>query len=240
MTTKTRHLVLNIILLKEGVYDMMEQLNKSERAVSPVIGVMLMLVVTVILAAAVSSYAGSIQSNAQKAPQLVMDIKIKNTGHGNSSYIGMDVISVSEPIPTKDLKIMTSYVNSTGARKGSSITAWDGNASNVNTRVGINSYHSPLGFGKGVNGTQNTFGNYSEPQYYGKYNLVPGTSMKNSPTNLGTGSAQYTYNHTETDGVRAILGKDWNELREGDIVNVKIVHIPSGQALVDVDVGVQG
>lgn len=234
MTTKTRHLVPNMILLEEGVYDMMEQLNKSERAVSPVIGVMLMLVVTVILAAAVSSYAGSIQSNAQKAPQLVMDIKIKNTGHGNSSYIGMDVISVSEPIPTKDLKIMTSYVNSTGARKGSSITAWDGNVNN--TQVGTNSYHSPLGFGKGVNGEQKTSGNYSGPQYFGKYTLIPGTSMKNSPTGL----AQYTYNHPDIDGVRAILGKDWNELREGDIVNVKIVHIPSGQALVDVDVGVQG
>lgn len=178
-----------------------------------------------------------------KTRHLVMDIKIKNTGYTASSYIGMDVISVSEPIPTKDLKIMTSYVNSTGTRKGSSITAWDGNASNVNTRVGINSYHSPLGFGKGVNGTngtQKTSGSYSEPQYYGKYNLVPGTSMKNFPTNLGTGSAQYTYNHTETDGVRAILGYDWNELREGNIVNVKIVHIPSGQALVDADVGVQG
>ena len=45
----------------------------NEKAVTPVIGVMLMIVVTVILAAAVSSYAGSMQSQ-DAAPQATFKV----------------------------------------------------------------------------------------------------------------------------------------------------------------------
>jgi flagellin-like protein len=222
------------------------QLKNNDKAVSPVIGVMLMLVVTVILAAAVSSYAGSIGSDMQKAPQLVMDVSIKNTGYSGGSFIEFNVISVSEPVQTKDLKIITSYVNSTGVRKGATVSAWDGTNNTNYTRVSTSAtttYHSPLGFGKGV-GTndQKTSGIFTTAQYFGEYSLVPGTSMRNSPWGWGTsyGYVNYTYiDFTGTDGVMAVLGADWNELRTGDIVNVKVVHIPSGQAIVDTNVGVQ-
>lgn len=40
-----------------------------EEAVSPVVGVMLMLVVTIIVAALVSAFAGGMASNSEKAPQ---------------------------------------------------------------------------------------------------------------------------------------------------------------------------
>jgi flagellin-like protein len=49
----------------------MIKLFSNEKAVSPVIGVMLMIVVTVILAAAVSSYAGSM-STQEAAPQTTL------------------------------------------------------------------------------------------------------------------------------------------------------------------------
>jgi len=46
----------------------------KDNAVSPVIGVMLMLVVTIIIAALVSSFSGSIASGQKQAPQLTFEV----------------------------------------------------------------------------------------------------------------------------------------------------------------------
>jgi FlaG/FlaF family flagellin (archaellin) len=82
----------------------------SEDAVSPVIGVMLMLVVTIIIAAVVSAFSGGlIGGTDQKAPTLTMDIKISNTGSWSGSGFTATVTSVSTPIHTKNLKIVTSW-----------------------------------------------------------------------------------------------------------------------------------
>ena len=47
----------------------MKQMIQKDDAVSPVIGVMLMLVVTIIIAAVVSSFAGGLAGDTQKTPQ---------------------------------------------------------------------------------------------------------------------------------------------------------------------------
>lgn len=227
----------------------------NEEAVSPVIGVMLMIVVTVILAAAVSGYAGGLTGNMKKAPQLAMDVSIKNTGYAGSSYIAFDVIGVSEPIPTKDLKIITNW-NANGATGGNTVTAWNGTINNqnaFNTVVGTSStfwYQSPLGFGKGVTvqdqGRQKTSTKYDYGQYFGEYTLVSGTSMKNSPWYSGTNGYGMTTPYVYTgltsgykDGMQAILGDNWNELRSGDIVDIMIVHIPSNKVIFEKNVGVE-
>jgi len=51
----------------------MKQMN--EEAVSPVVGVMLMLVVTIIIAAVVSGFAGGLASDQSKAPQATLGVK---------------------------------------------------------------------------------------------------------------------------------------------------------------------
>lgn len=89
---------------------------KSEEAVSPVIGVMLMLVVTIIIAAVVSGFAGGLSSSTQKAPQAAIDVKIIS---GDSGMGGIDWVMSFEhlggdPILTKDLAIITYWTNSTG------------------------------------------------------------------------------------------------------------------------------
>ncbi|WP_319578817.1 type IV pilin N-terminal domain-containing protein [uncultured Methanospirillum sp.] len=48
---------------------MKHSLNLKEQAVSPVIGILLMLVVTIIIAAVVSGFAGGLVGNQQKTPQ---------------------------------------------------------------------------------------------------------------------------------------------------------------------------
>jgi len=54
------------------------RLVKDRKGVSPVVGVMLMLVATVILAAVVSSFAGSFSSEETKAPQLAISAEAKS------------------------------------------------------------------------------------------------------------------------------------------------------------------
>lgn len=65
----------------------------SEEAVSPVIGVMLMLVVTIIIAAVVSAFAGGLTGDQQKTPQVslaakgvVQGIEDINPGNWNPDY----------------------------------------------------------------------------------------------------------------------------------------------------------
>jgi len=51
---------------------------KDKKAVSPVVGVMLMLVVTIILAAVVSSFSGGLATDESKAPQLAVSAEAKS------------------------------------------------------------------------------------------------------------------------------------------------------------------
>ena len=87
-----------------------------EEAVSPVVGVMLMLVVTIIIAAVVSAFAGGMGGSTEKTPQASIDAKITTSGGTNADQIVMTFEHLGgDPIPTKDMKIITYYtVPSTG------------------------------------------------------------------------------------------------------------------------------
>ena len=87
------------------------RLKRGEEAVSPVVGVMLMLVVTIIIAAVVSAFAGGLATTTGKAPTLAMDTVIQNDGTALNSFYSFTVQSVSDPIPTSDLKITTSLAD---------------------------------------------------------------------------------------------------------------------------------
>jgi FlaG/FlaF family flagellin (archaellin) len=215
---------------------------------------MLMLVVTIIIAAVVSSFAGGIGSTTSKAPTLSMDVTIKNTGIAKTSYILFDVKSTSEAIPSKDLKIITTW-SSTNGNQGGNTTAAGLNFPNTITGTDEKDrYQAPLGFGRGVTiigTTQNTSTPYDPSQMFGNYSLTTGTTMKNSAwytttTNgYGYGTSPYSYPESYTtggyiDGMQAILGGNWNATRPGDYVSINIFHIPSGKVIFTKDVAVTG
>ena len=219
----------------------------NENAISPVVGVMLMLVVTIIIAAVVSGFAGGLVDSTQKAPQLVMDVSIKNTGHWQTSFILFDVKSLSEPIPTKDLRIATSW-RTNGGVSGGNVTAAGLNAPNT-----MGEYHSPIGYGKGITlmseSSQKLFTPYDVGQHFGNYTLMGGTTMRNGPTSaywetatsLGDLRYQYRPAHgSDIDAMQAILGANWNATRSGDVVDVRITHLPSGKVIFTQSVVVQG
>ncbi|MCD4704320.1 MAG: type IV pilin N-terminal domain-containing protein [Methanosarcinaceae archaeon] len=67
--------------------------SKNENAVTPVLGVMLMIVVTVILAGAVSSFSGSIDTK-DVAPQLTMSVEAKfSDSHITLNHLGGDTLA---------------------------------------------------------------------------------------------------------------------------------------------------
>ncbi|SCL74259.1 hypothetical protein L21_0127 [Methanoculleus chikugoensis] len=214
---------------------------------------MLMLVVTIIIAAVVSAFAGGLTETQKAAPQLTMDVAIVNTGHSGSSYILFDVKGTSEPIPTKDLKIATSWTKASGEMGGGVCTVgeWNTNVAIPGHEEHGFKYNSPIGFGKGVQGKQgiNTT-TYGTGQYFANYTLVAGTTMKSSPAAYemsgygATDSYKYAvgeyWKETNIDGMMAILGKEWSKLRAGDTVDVRVTHIPSGKVIFTKTVGVQG
>lgn len=107
----------------------------NDPAVSPVIGVMLMIVVTIIIAAIVSAFAGGLAGEQETVPVAQFDMMlfssfqdegVKSGGQsfsvGGTSYpvYGgvphfMVIMKTGEPIPTKDLKLVTYRTASNGS-----------------------------------------------------------------------------------------------------------------------------
>ena len=96
--------------------------KKSDDAVSPVIGVMLMLVVTVVIAAVVAVFATGMVEGTEPAPIAKLDVKIihdqpvygmenlqsSNGNHGTAPTLHLTHVS-GDPLDTADLKLSFSW-----------------------------------------------------------------------------------------------------------------------------------
>jgi FlaG/FlaF family flagellin (archaellin) len=104
---------------------MNNQIRKREKmssekydAVSPVIGVMLMLVVTIIIAAFVSAFAGDAFGNTETAPSAAIDVKmISDGGDQNDQYVMLIEHHGGSSIPTSDLRIVSYYTPPSSTQK---------------------------------------------------------------------------------------------------------------------------
>lgn len=94
----------------------MKKTEQKDDAVSPVVGVMLMLVVTIIIAAVVAAFASGVTADVEKAPNAVLDVKIyENYMSGGYSYPSIQVKSIGgEPISTEDMVIKFSWTGDDG------------------------------------------------------------------------------------------------------------------------------
>lgn len=70
-------------------------MKENENAVSPVVGVMLMLVVTIIIAAVVSAFAGGMSSETSKAPQVTIRAIYSQTDGMKIEHLGGDPIATT-------------------------------------------------------------------------------------------------------------------------------------------------
>jgi len=217
--------------------------KNGEEAVSPVIGVMLMLVVVIIIAAVVSAFAGNTISGTQKAPSANVEIHVKNGGTASTSYFTMKVLGVSDPIPTKNLKVVTSWsTTSSGTAVSGGNTTIAGLASANYDGSTVAAFSVPTGYGAGVTDWANSTSHPAGAQW-GNFTWTAGTTCSDSPSSDYGSSPQASFSystHSGIDPVQAILGGQWNSLRQGDIVTVRVIHIPSGKEIVDQQVVVEG
>jgi len=214
----------------------------NEKGVSPVIGVMLMLVVAILLAAAVSTYVGQMQMK-RPAPTAVFECKIvKNrtiTMGGYTfkvTYMELKEVSGDE-IPTKDLEIITYNPDAYGPHKTRVVLP-----NSMNT-------HYYTTWGTWHNGSCPYLNNYAygfwfnNPKtWFGNYTIKPGVTMT-ADWYIGTdyqakwnGSIGdyngFNVNRTidpnagNVTGFCACIADGWN-VTPGHYITVKVVYIPT-------------
>jgi archaeal type IV pilus assembly protein PilA len=91
---------------------MTHKMKIKDDAVSPVVGVMLMLVVTIIIAAVVSAFAGGIGGSQVKTPQASFLITtgwvVSDSGAVSTSQYDFAIHHTGgDPVPTKDTQLIT-------------------------------------------------------------------------------------------------------------------------------------
>jgi FlaG/FlaF family flagellin (archaellin) len=197
-------------------------------AVSPVVGVMLMLVVTIIIAAVVSGFAGGLAGDNKVAPSASIEVKIDtaagDTMGGISNKMTFEMLS-GDSIPTKDLEIITYFTNSTGYVFKTSHTA----SSDLFSLYG-GSGLTRLPF---LNDMAVTGGSTKDAAHFGNFTWSTGDIMA-----CGNGRQ-----------VAEFLGLDWTagvwpaddtideaDFKPGAVVDVKILHVPSGKYIYDKEV----
>ena len=214
--------------------------ERPEDAVSPVVGVMLLLVVTVIIAAVVATFASGLVSTQQAAPTVAADVEILSLDsyatYGAAGKFEMKIVAVSDDVPTKDLKLVTKYV--VNNKISGNVTYGKVINTKYTTSSGTYEYASPLGFGPGVQGQVVTSGTYGTNQQFGYYSLTEGTYMQNTgaykkvagvyPTKV---DAVLDAMYPGTDALDAILGEEWTHLQPGDTVDVTLIHVPTNGVL---------
>lgn len=156
------------------------QVKQRDSAVSPVVGIMLMITITLILAAIISGMTGGIAQSQKKPPQMVFESSV--VIDGANSFLDIRVISVSEGILTRDLKFQTEWKDKGKQTHRTTVTPNQKN-------VGDQTY--PLGYGTSTSNSAD----------FGNYTLLAGTRL-NANATTGAMDAVLTDSwDSTTDGI---------------------------------------
>ncbi|HON81217.1 MAG TPA: type IV pilin N-terminal domain-containing protein [Methanoregulaceae archaeon] len=240
---------------------MKKQHRKNDDAVSPVVGVMLMLVVTIIIAAVVSGFAGGLAGGAKTAPQA--SIKVK-TGYGfdtngvnldkNNFDISFEHLS-GDPIPTKDIEIITylTLPNRTvvqhkqTASSQFSLMANPGASTIRYARIPylMDRQNENLTGTNPVYKTQTEIGTQDPSNaWFGEYVFKPG-QVARTYKKAGTASflglvAETDMYPADTDAHNVACNILDECIRKGCPVDIKWLHVPSGKYILDTTITLQG
>ena len=200
----------------------MKEKIRDSRAVSPVVGVMLMLVVAVVLAAVVNSFAGGLAETEQKAPSASLSAHIKkeyNPYLGTVYYAIFEHLS-GDPLPTKDLQIITYYTLPNGT-----VIKHITDKNSPLTHFAYGDIRVPF-----LNDMRGGWATTNPDVWFGNFTLMPGDIME-------TGSKY------GSEGLSSLLGFNVTdpayEFDRGSTVEIKILHVPSGKYILDKEVVVE-
>lgn len=193
----------------------------NSEAASPVIGVMLMLVVTIIVASAVSAFAGGFASDQEKAPVAQLDVQLK-PGDGAPKLVLTHL--GGDPLDTGELKIITYYHEI--SHSPSEVTeeeifkhTTDGSLDPMNTINNFDAVEYEAGNSSFVSndGYPCTISNGDPVKYWGNSTMMQGDIYT-------------TINAISLESV--ITTQDVGD----EHVEVEIIHIPSGKTILSKEV----
>ena len=225
--------------------------KKSDDAVSPVVGVMLMIVITVVIAAVITTFATGVTSDAEAAPVAVLDVEIYEYYQALDSSGGPDfhISHISgDPIDTKDITIQLS---------------WEHNGKSYFSTYSADSfkakYPSGVDGGGGVDRRQPMYVKTPVTEdmrreygtggildyYFGDVILESGMRLTatadfltNNQKNTQSDYMDIIFNNGVTDGLDSTYGII-AEMPKDTAVQVTILHVPSNKAVYDKEVVVQ-
>jgi len=208
----------------------------NNEAVSPVVGVMLMLVVTIIIAAVVSAFAGGMAGDEQAAPSASIEVTIgydPTLGMSGEGGYNMEFKHLSgDYIPTKDLAIITYYTNETGYTYKHEQTASSGMTDLYGDEWGYGvryyarvPYLNDMRYGY----AGGSYGSGNPDVDFGNYTWKVGDVLC---TNGDPATADLLGINDDSDP-HQIEDPDFGT---GSVVDVKILHIPSGKYIYDKEV----
>lgn len=225
---------------------MYRQKEKKDPAVSPVVGVMLMLVVTIIIAAVVSSFASGLGDTTEPAPvasyEFTINAGIEEMNKPDRSASGRYPFELrvlaGDSIPSKDLQIITTYTVPETSRgvglahagkvikhtlDGSIYPLTPSGREDMSTAIDKTAEGYP--FTPQVSGYPDTLypptNNFGQSAFFGACIFEP--------------TITYYFRHPSW-----VLGFDVSDKQygfgEGSVVHITVIHTPSGKAIFDKDV----
>lgn len=232
--------------------------NKTEDAVSPVIGVMLMLVITVVIAGVVSVFGVGMAGDTEPAPTVILDVQIlSNFGaldNGAGALRGPDfqIRHVSgDALDTGDIEIQAAWYDENGKFHDSKYSAEAVKRKYPNGLPAIGSSSPRMQPMYVKTQVPSIDGDYTYKSggldyYFGDYILTPGYRITSTTDFLYDGNnkgSQFmdvifndgeiiTGNSLEDEGIMEYLTK-------GTPVQITILHIPSNSIIFDKEVIVQ-
>lgn len=236
----------------------------NDNAVSPVVGVMLMLVVTLVLAAVVSAFVGGIGGDMEGAPSTILEVHIYANKHfsggtGADKYefysSDMSIESLSgDTISTKDLYIVTYFITEgttlTGRLSGEEYVSGSAGWTDFSdsTNCGVLFFSDPNRYPNVLTseiGNSAWFGNRSAV-------LRPGDILATPAKYSYTKGEEKSPSETEmNEAIEKIFGlsdglsgdnKGYyanQDFFAGNRVDVKILHYPSGKCIYDREVVIE-
>ena len=233
--------------------------KKSEDAVSPVLGIMLLVVVTVVIAAVITTFATGVMGNTEPVPVATLDVKIKSNVQVlqddiHAGLTGPDfwITHISgDAVDTRDIEIRTTWTDQYGNYHQSSYSAAEFKKGHPNGVAGKpngeNVRKQPMYVKLNtVNGySRDEFGSNSPNYYFGDAILTPGLKLTASADmlTLDANNMRSPFMDVIFDSSGKFLDDDtvgiMKYLPEGTAVNVMIVHMPSNKAIYDKEVIVE-
>ena len=213
--------------------------KKSDDAVSPVIGVMLMLVVTIVIAGVIAAFGTGMTTDMEPAPNVVLDVEIINYdmmldggAYGTLSGPDFRITHVSgDTLDTGDIELRFSWTNRTGTKFHSTYST-DTHTDIYTLYVEVTSAY--------LNGKNGDMG-----ITFGEAELEPGFTLKTGVKFLGDITADTgehigspymdrIFNNNEVITKNTFNDKGIMEhLEKGTKVDVTILHIPSNSIIYD-------